>query len=146
MTRWFRLVLMCLLAVALPLQGVAAATMISCGLGQHDHASAHMTAHGHAATERHHDGEAVTSAHAHESGTALAADADDSHSGNSSHSKGSLHKCSACASCCVGAAVPSQAVSFATVKLTDIFAPLAARSVPAYVAEGLERPPRAFPV
>jgi hypothetical protein len=179
---------MWLLAVALPVQGVSAATMLACGLGHHEHsvsevsvhshghgathvhvlvASAHdsgvipsvppgktdlghdhpnapMTGHGHAAIERHHDGEAVANAHAHEHDTGVAADVSNSHSQHSSHAPGSPHKCSACASCCVGAAVPSQAFSFAAVKLTDSFAPLPARSVAAYVAEGLERPPRAF--
>lgn len=120
---------------------MAAATMISCGPGQHDHAHVHAVSHDHHAFD--------SAGHGH--GHAHADDADShqthvahSHDGKGDPAKGPLHKCSACASCCVGAAVPSQALAFETVKLSDRFAPLVARGVPAYVSEGLERPPRAF--
>ena len=132
MRRLARLALMFLLAIALPLQGVAAATMIACGSGPHDHA--HAAAHDHHAI----DSAGHADASLHEMHVAH------SHDPKSDLAGSALHKCSACASCCVGAAVPSQAIAFDSVKLTDRFAPLVARSVPAYVSEGLERPPRAF--
>jgi len=138
MHRLVRFALMLLLAIALPMQGFAATTMISCSAGQHDHAAGHGPAHSHAgADERHrhsHAGEADTHAGA----------VDHSPAGKTDIAKGGVHKCSACALCCTSAAVPSQAIVFSSVKLTDHFAPLAARSVPAFVAEGLERPPRAL--
>ena len=132
MPRLARLALMFLLAIALPLQGMAAATMAACGWGPHDHV--HAVAHDHHAF----DSAGRADASSHEMHVAH------SHDGKADLADGALHKCSACASCCVGAAVPSQAIAFDTVKLTDRFAPLVARSVPAYVSEGLERPPRAF--
>ena len=135
MPRLARLALTFLLAIALPLQGMAAATMISCGLGQHEHDVARAASHHHHGSAGH---DHAAEANSHETHFAH------SHEGNTDLAKGTPHKCSACASCCVGAAVPSQAIAFETVKLTDHFAPLVARSVPAYVTEGLERPPRAF--
>lgn len=136
MLRLARLAMMLLLAIALPLQGVAAATMISCGTG-HDHRLPPAASH---------DEDRIGAA-GHDHASNMDADhsrVSHSHEGKGDLSKGSLHKCSACASCCIGAAVPSQATVFAAIKLTDQPAPLVARSVPAYVTEGLERPPRAF--
>jgi len=124
-----------LLAIALPMQGMAAATMISCGVGQHEHDGAHAVSHRHHGSAGH---DHATEANSYETRVAH------SHVGKADLVEGTLHKCSACASCCIGAAVPSQAIAFDTVKLTDHFAPLVTRSVPAYVTEGLERPPRAF--
>ena len=140
MPRLFRLALMFLLAIALPLQGAAAATMISCGTG-HEHRLAPVASH---------DGDSIAAAgHDHASDHASNQGANHSpvshsHEGKSDLSKGTFHKCSACASCCVGAAIPSHVTVFAAVKLTDQPAPLVARSVAAYVTEGLERPPRAI--
>ena len=133
MPRWFRRAVMFLLAVALPLQGVAAATMISCAPGQHDHGSGHFRSHDHRSAS------SAVAEHSHAAKTSP-----HSHDGKRDLSKASQHKCSACASCCTGAAVPSEEVTFDTVKSTDHFAPLVARRVPAFVTEGLERPPRAF--
>ena len=127
-----RLVLTLLLAIALPLQGMAAAAMIARGAGFHDHT--HAVAHDHHALD--------PAGHADAGSDEM--HAAHSHGGKADPGGGTLHKCSACASCCVGAAAPSQSITFDTVKLTDRFAPLVARSVPAYVSEGLERPPREF--
>jgi hypothetical protein len=55
-----------------------------------------------------------------------------------------MHKCSACASCCVSAGLASEVISFDPVKLTESFAPLVAYTLAAFVPEGLERPPRLF--
>lgn len=100
----FRLFLACLVMVALPLQGLAAATMLFCGTGDaqevhaqasglHDHA-AHM--HGAAHADAHSGAQADTHA--------------DSHIAQSPSGKpGSLpdagHKCGVCAACCHGAAM-----------------------------------------
>lgn len=137
MRRFFRLAMMLLLALALPVQGVAAAAMISCSAGQHDHGAPQVAGHhhpaAHAMAESHSADASPHVGHAHES-----------HDGKGNLGKGTVHKCSACSSCCVGAAVPSPSIVFESVKLTDHFAPLVARSMPAYLTEGLERPPRAF--
>jgi hypothetical protein len=137
MHRLARLALMFLLAIALPLQGFGAATMISCGPG-HRHTGVPTTTHSHEGVDAGH-----RAIHEHDAG-AHAHAADHSPVAKADLAKAGMHKCSACASCCTGAAAPAQAIVFPTVKLTDHFAPLATRSVPAHVSEGLERPPRAF--
>ena len=129
---------MVLLAIALPVQGFAAATMVSCGAGQHDHATGHGLPHSHS-------GAGPSHSHSHAGVADSHADAvDHSPAGKTDIAKGGMHKCSACASCCASAAVSSQAIVFSSVKLPDHYAPLAVRTVPATVNEGLERPPRVF--
>ena len=138
MQRLARLALMVLLAIALPVQGFAAATMVSCAAGQHDHAVGLGLSHSHSVAEsgdlHSHAGEADSHAGA----------IDHSPAGKTDIVKSGMHKCSACASCCTSAVVPTQAIVFSSVKLTDHFAPLTVRGVPTPVIEGLERPPRAF--
>ena len=142
MWRVLRLAVVCLLAFALPLQGVTAATMMVCGMAQqgshsmeteHAHHAAAPAAesHPHIAAAESHD----RAAHTHTSGGS---------SDEKSSATQEAQKCSVCASCCVGAAAPAEPLSFASVKLADQFAPLVPRSVTAYVSEGLERPPRLF--
>ena len=133
--------LMWLLAMALPLQGLAAATMMSCGAGQDGRAHSHVASHSH------HHGELVAvlaHSHAEEASLDQHADLDQSQAGTTGLGNVATHKCSACASCCTSAAVSSQAILFDAVKLTDFFAPPVARPLVAYVTEGLERPPRSF--
>lgn len=143
MWRLARIAIMWLLAAAIPLQGVAAATMASCGSAEHGHLHLQRAMHGHedadAAGPTMHE-------HAHDAGVALHvhAQADHSDAGKSGLAHSQFHKCSACASCCANAAVPTQASAFEAVDLADFFTPFVARSVAAYVTEGLERPPRAF--
>jgi len=136
MSRAVRLALMWLLALALPVQGVSAATMLACGLGHQDHAASeaplhshlHAVAHGHLSVASSHDGRANTGTPA----------------GKTDLGKGAGHKCSACASCCFGAAFPSEVISFDAIQLPEVFASLVVRMLPAYLIEGLERPPRPF--
>jgi len=137
MWRFARLAVMWLVAMALPLQGLSAATMLTCGFGPHDHAPSHMT------YQVSHDGiaEANDHGHASEASPHRHASLDDG-AGKASLDFDVSQKCSACATCCTSAVVYSEIVSFDAVKLTDFFAPLVARSIAAYVTEGLERPPR----
>lgn len=86
--RRLRLFLACLLLVAVPFQGMAAAAMLFCGLPPHEAASVAAQPthhHGHAAAQVQDDRAAVLD---HHDGPGFA-DA----------------KCSACAACCWGAAV-----------------------------------------
>ena len=137
-----RLVFVCLLAVALPLQGVTAATMMACGMAQHRAPSTEAAEHAH------HVGSDGTAGHSHSAGEthdhASHMHASGETSDEQSSSAKDSQKCSVCASCCVGTAVPTEPLSFAPVKLTDQFAPLVPRSVAAFVTEGPERPPRPF--
>lgn len=140
MWRLVRLTLMWLLAAALPLQSVSAATMRACGVGQHGHMTVQAASHSHS-TAAH--------AHAHAHGADASAGRHEHtevghvHPGTASQEDGA-HKCSACASCCVSAVVSTQGFSFEPVTLTDHFALLAARAFAAFVPEGFERPPRLF--
>ena len=140
MSRLIRLTLLWLLAAALPLQGLSAATMLSCAGGQHDHAATPVLNHSHgssAAAARSHTHAVQVSQHEH-------AGADHTQTEKSGLGKSGAHKCSACASCCLNAVLQTEAVVFDTAKLPDSYAPLVARAPVTHVTEGLERPPRLF--
>ena len=144
MWRVVRLSLMWLLAAALPLQGLSAATMLACGAGQHDHTATQVASHLHAnmtpALHSHthtHTHVADVSEHDH-------AGVDHSQRGSAGLDTGGIQKCSACASCCVSAVLASEIISFDPVKLTESFAPPVAYTLAVFVPEGLERPPRLF--
>jgi hypothetical protein len=127
---------MWLLALALPVQGVSAATMLACGLGHHEHPASEASVHSHAHTVGHVHALAASS---HDTGAITGAPP-----GKADLGKVAGHKCSACASCCLGAAVPTEAASFDAIQLPEVFASLVARTLPAYLTDGLERPPRTF--
>ena len=137
---------MWLVALAVPAQGYATATMFGCGPGHHSTAeasthaeatgdrAAQMPQHGHDANpepglEHHHHG-SVEQAHVH----TLKA-----HGAAAKVAKGSS---SSCASCCVVAALPTSMVVFQPIRLVDFFASLATRSVASFLTDGPERPPR----
>ena len=133
MTRIWRFVLMCLLSVALPIQGFAAYSMAACGPGEH------RALLSQAEQGRRHDAAASGQGHEHAQGLFLA------DSGLHHHSHGNPSKpdkCSACASCCSAFALASIPVVLQSLALTDHFAPLETSGVAAFVSEGLERPPR----
>ena len=122
-----------LLLLALPLQGYAAVTMMHCGPSHH-----RMIESVGAALHEHH---AASAAHPHATGVAQA-DALDDASSAGHLMKLSKFKCSACASCCVGAALPTAALEFDPVAP----APAPTFSVPAshvaFLTDGPDRPPR----
>ena len=139
MSRIWRIAVMWLLALAVPAQGFAAASMLNCGPGHHG------TVSGPARADHHHD------AHGHHG--AAAADADASENVASSDAEAApahaLHKgktgsCSACASCCTVTAPPSAAPAFEAVPAPDVFQPLAPPDAAAFLTDGPERPPRPF--
>jgi len=145
MSRIGRLAVFWLLSFALPLQGVAAATMMACApVGHHGNAG-HAAGHGHGqtASDVHASAPgaatATHSAHAEHAAHAAAGPADDA---DALSGGGAAAKCSACSSCCTGAAVPARLLVLGTVELPEFYAPLATRSVAAFVTEGPERPPR----
>jgi hypothetical protein len=127
------MVLTWLLLLALPLQGHAAVTMVHCGPSHQrmmptDGPAAH--AH-HGAVAAPHDSVEAPHGGSHEGGSSV------------EHlAKLAKFKCSACASCCAGAALPVATLEF------DPVIPAAAPvfSVPAshvaFITDGPERPPR----
>jgi hypothetical protein len=93
----FRLVVACLMMIALPLQGLAAASMLFCGTGQAQHAAISSSdarasvGHDHAA-------------HMH-SAEQTHADAHQVQEGKPGSLPDAGHKCGVCAACCHGAAI-----------------------------------------
>ena len=150
MSRILRITLMWLLALAVPAQGFAAASMLGCGPGQHgaadtrshagpmlgapmDEHAAGMTRHSYVGgfdADKDHDHDA--------SGSSVHGDLLKAHAGGK-FTKGS---CSVCASCCMACALPTEMVSFEATPLVDFFLPLAPRSVAPFLTDGPERPPR----
>lgn len=130
-----RTLLICLMALTLPLQGVASTLSLACAMtGQSST---------HTATEAQ-----APSAHAHADHTAHAAPADHAdHSGHADHdadATGTHNPCSAGAHCSLCSAMPPQ---WATPTLPALDAPAVRLSLhttpPSSVSpDGLERPPR----
>jgi hypothetical protein len=113
------------LIAAIPLQGIAAAAMIHCGT--HHDSTSEPTQAGH---QRHDHASASHHTMSDTDGTASAVD----HDGDA--------KCSACAACCLGLALPTRFSA-----LLPVLPSLAARcgmfsSAPDVVITGPERPPR----
>lgn len=133
----WRVLLLCLTMLALPLQGVAAVRMLHC-LGPapaalHEQPEA---GHGHGAHHDHHGDHSDAAAHGH----AASGPADVDHA--SGHGK--AHKCSACAACCAG-----MAVAFALPVMPQPVheaerTPGPQAAAASFIAGGLERPPRAW--
>jgi hypothetical protein len=135
----FRLLLVWLLVAAIPVKGIAAVAMLACGSHQ---GGAPATAHHpqplaatHAAQG--HDG------HAHGVHHAPAAQGTDD-SEPAPALSGTTHKCSACAACGAGAALPAEPPRFAMPEVGPArFTPLP-RSAVDFVTDGPDRPPRAL--
>lgn len=142
MPRLLRTLLMWLLALALPVQGFAAASMAGCG-ARHGVAAVHshaMGMHGHAAQLAHHAHGHLANAMA-QAGHSHHAD-EGATSGHHHDGKFSKTSCSACASCCMSAALPATLVVFEATRVRDTFVSLAPQPVASFVSGGLERPPR----
>lgn len=143
MSRFWRALLLCVLALALPLQGAAAAAMVHCAaIPVHESAIApdapnhHGVADTHAmeamdATDAAHDAAAV---HDAASPSGLLAKA---------HAAGAGHQCSACAAaCCAGMAIPVRNIVLQAEEPSSLPHPAAEASVVTFISGGLERPPR----
>lgn len=137
MWRALRTAVTWLIALALPLQGLAAATMLSCGPGHHRMAAvtaAEPVVDDHAAHENH---AAAAASAKHHTGS----------SGSADDPSKSLHelakfKCSACAACCVATLLPSAGVTFDPPKQTAQLVWPALVPSAQFLTSGPERPPR----
>jgi hypothetical protein len=127
-----RICLIWLLALAVPLQGVAAATMLVCGphhqAGGAVHASPDVQPHHHGA----HSGD---DAHAHHA--MPGADV-----GASGLAQADGHTCSACATCCSALALVGTFGVPACPELASTLFDSVVPSVGRYCADGPDRPPR----
>ncbi|HEY0845070.1 MAG TPA: hypothetical protein VGE12_06860 [Noviherbaspirillum sp.] len=144
MLRFFKTLLLALLMLALPIQGLAAATAVSCGTAHQHNTLAALNASGHDNHVHPHqhgaDGEHVMRMHLH-SDEASAASLPHGVSAPDQHVSAST--CSACAACCMGAGIPSSATPL---QLSDqgALAPAAATvsTFAGHIPDGLKRPPR----
>jgi hypothetical protein len=131
-----------LLALALPAQGLAAATMLHCApAGSGAAGAAAHGSHGHdASAAHHHDTATADDTHSDAAHHVAAADRDFS----SDTPSPAVHKCSACAACNVGLGLPSQAYSTpgAAAATAVLLAPVAPHV--AFFTSGPDRPPRAL--
>jgi hypothetical protein len=130
MFSWLKPVLVWLIAFALPVQALASATMLHCGPGhQRMHAAQMGTAPGASA---HHDHSQHRAASGHEHGAGKTAPL----------AELGKYKCSACAACGAGCALPS---SMPVIEAPEFGATVFVSVVPAveaFAVDGPDRPPR----
>ena len=120
--RALRLALALALAWALPLQGIATAAMVGCGL---DSLAAHSASAGHADMHAAHHAHAATPAEPRVAPHAPA-------------------KCSVCAACCTAAAIVQPQFAFDSSNPAESFAAVEPLRRAVFLTAGLERPPRPF--
>jgi len=139
MNRLLKMIMLWLLMVALPVQGIAAATMISCGP---DHKAAVSAP----AAADHHHGAANVLAHHHEKADSPAS-VQHQQLATGDHA-GAVHKtsaCSACSACCVGAVILPTILNWDPAPVEfELSLPLPAFSLLSHIPAGLERPPRSY--
>ena len=139
-----RTLLIWLLALAVPAQGAAAATMAFCGPNHHGGVAAAQMQPAAPADHAHQDG-GVASEHEHPQAAAVAAEDSSASAASVASAKvshASKHKCSACASCCsVGAILNSVLEVPAPVFTPTVFSTVVP-SVDTLAADGPDRPPR----
>jgi hypothetical protein len=128
-----RTVLVWIVALAMPVQGLAASTMRFCG-------SSHERMTQSAGADHH---EAVTSATHDHAAAAHAANAADPDAAGKFTDLGQF-KCSVCAACCSMLALPAGFALVGDPGLANVMSPAPSVVAPSYLSEGLERPPRAI--
>ena len=139
MFRWVKLLLICVVALTLPMQGVASASKLMCGHGvpmlkgdarsidEHADPAAHRLQ-----VHDQHDRHGLQGPPA----------ADPAASDNSDNSEHSTHKCSACATCCSFVALPSKALLPLSNKFSSAHTASAVTGLKSVDVKGPERPPR----
>jgi len=139
---WLRLLIVLIIALALPVQGVASATLAHCGQ-RHDRMQVAPWV-----SQHHHSPHEAGAALHHE--TNMMDTADPADHATSTHAAAQLdrladvakHKCSSCASCCAGSVLPSvmpwipEPVSAPTTFADEMV------MVDAFASDGPDRPPR----
>jgi hypothetical protein len=143
---WLRFVIVCLVALTLPIQAMASATMVRCGPGhQGTHAATSDQAR-HSPASHEHQTNRAEPPHSHEV-TAADAAPDAASPGlytaqTETFTKLTNDKCSACASCCSACAIVS---AFPRVPVPDVAPTVFVATAPAVeapAADGPDRPPR----
>lgn len=133
---------MWLLLLALPLQGYAAALMLHCGPSHHGMMDQLVSV----PTELHHHSVEGGAHHAidiaADQGTVAVIDAGGEDGSVHHLTTLSKFKCSACASCCVGAALPATALVFASSEPAHTPTRFVLASPVGFFTDGPDRPPR----
>jgi len=133
---WLRLLIVWFIAIALPVQGMAGLTMAHCA-PSHERmgAAAQVIAHQHADQDagvaHHHNGDAADDAKAAQDPVK-----------SDKMSNLAQYKCSSCASCCAGSALPSAMPRIPQVAAVPTVFAEAMTSVDAFASDGPDRPPR----
>lgn len=122
--------MMWLLAVALPVQGSVAASLRVCGPGHEERMAVVVQAALHDDLGGHHHVEASVGS------------ADEAYSSIQDFHKHAQHKCSACAACCVTAALPAATLSFEASQASAALPPPFPSGPAVFLTDGPERPPR----
>lgn len=144
MRAWLRVLIVWFIAVALPIQGIAGVSMAHCGASHERMAATMGDVQHHAAA---HD---VGPAHHHDADTSQvgelpgsgAADSAQAHTGKRADL--SIFKCSACAACCAGSALPSASPRLPQPTAAAVVFADAEVSVDAFASDGPDRPPRSL--
>jgi len=131
MLRSIKTLLLWLLLAAIPMQGIAAATMLSCG-----------------AIEQRNPAAAGPHVHVHGSEVLVAHDHAGHHDGQHFHGKHDAStSCSACSACCIAAApFPSGLDWTAVHNSSEAVNILPSPFTTGFIPPGLERPPRALSI
>ena len=130
-------ILLWLLILAIPLQGLAATSMMLCATEHHQVSSTEnlqVADHKHEAHVQLHEGH-KQHAQAHEA---------DEHSSDTvtTHQHSSKDKCSACSACCVGAVMLTSYLAAPISRPASEKIDMAFSSHVGHISDGLERPPR----
>ncbi len=127
-----RFLVMCLLALAIPLQGMAAVSQLFCH-GTVSSVTQTRVDHSHHEAADHH--------HQHDQAQAQASD----HQASKTELAKSLnHQCSTCAQCCFGTAVLPTPISLVVNPETSTFVATSNVLLGTFSPLNLERPPRSF--
>jgi hypothetical protein len=139
MNRLFKICMLWLLVLAIPVQGLAAVTMLSCVSlhGDSRPTSAAATEHIHGNNHQHYH-DIAGSDHVAEDASATLSD-----EASGSHGKDRLSSCSVCAACCVGTAVLPTGLTWETGHdRSEVVIVSPSTLITGYIPAGLERPPR----
>jgi hypothetical protein len=140
MFRMVRTLLIWLLALALPAQGVMAATMVFCGPDHRDQVSAAVAAHdaGVAHDAMHFNAQSDHAAQDSHAGEAAA----DETATPDKFAQSEMQKCSVCAACCSAAAIHDTLLKLPAVEPAAADFAALVPVVEPFASDGPDRPPR----
>lgn len=147
MRAWLRLLTVWFIAIALPVQGIAGVSMAHCG-ASHERMMAAIEAAPHHADPDHALAHDARVAHHHDADTPHVDDRPDTGTADSAEPQTgkradpSQFKCSACAACGAGSALPSSSPRLPEPMTAPAVFADAVVTVDAFASDGPDRPPR----